>query len=229
MRRLTGRRTCAVGGEIYNIYDHPPKVPGRCDNDGGELVQRPDDREEVIAERLATYEAQTRAAGRLLPPAGRAGGCGWHGPAGAVTERSCSSQVHASERSEPSEMIVCKSSAELETMHRAGLDCLGRAEWLARGGAPGRHHAGPRKDCGQPRRRTRRAAGVQGLSRLSVRAVRLGESGSRARDSFGVAAPEGRRHHLAGFRRRAQRLLWRCGGDGSGRQDRARSARSSCA
>jgi adenylate kinase len=60
MRRLTGRRTCKIGGEIYNIYDHPPKVPGRCDRDGGELVQRPDDREEVIGERLAAYERQTR-------------------------------------------------------------------------------------------------------------------------------------------------------------------------
>lgn len=59
VRRLTGRRTCAIGGEIYNIYDHPPKVPGRCDRDGGDLVQRPDDREEVIAERLAAYERQT--------------------------------------------------------------------------------------------------------------------------------------------------------------------------
>jgi adenylate kinase len=60
LRRLTGRRTCVVGGEIYNIYDHPPKVPGRCDNDGGELIQRPDDREEIIGGRLATYEARTR-------------------------------------------------------------------------------------------------------------------------------------------------------------------------
>jgi adenylate kinase len=60
MRRLTGRRVCAKGGEIYNIYEHPPKVPGRCDRDGGELIQRPDDREDVIAERLAAYERQTR-------------------------------------------------------------------------------------------------------------------------------------------------------------------------
>ena len=60
MRRLTGRRTCAMGGEIYNIYDHPPRVPGRCDRDGGELIQRPDDCEAVIAERLAAYERQTR-------------------------------------------------------------------------------------------------------------------------------------------------------------------------
>ncbi len=59
LRRLTGRRMCKLGGEIYNIYDRPPKVPGRCDNDGGELVQRQDDREEVIAPRLAAYEKQT--------------------------------------------------------------------------------------------------------------------------------------------------------------------------
>ncbi len=59
-RRLTGRRTCSVGGEIYNIYDRAPKVPGRCDHDGGELTQRPDDREEVIQGRLAAYERETR-------------------------------------------------------------------------------------------------------------------------------------------------------------------------
>ncbi len=59
LQRLTGRRTCKVGGEIYNIYDRPPKVPGRCDADGGELFQRPDDREEVIERRLAAYEQQT--------------------------------------------------------------------------------------------------------------------------------------------------------------------------
>ena len=59
IRRLTGRRTCKVGGEIYNIYDRPPKVEGICDNDGGELYQRPDDREEVIQQRLNGYEKQT--------------------------------------------------------------------------------------------------------------------------------------------------------------------------
>jgi len=59
MRRLTGRRTCKVGGEIYNIYERPPKVEGICDKDGGELLQRPDDREEVIRERLHAYEKQT--------------------------------------------------------------------------------------------------------------------------------------------------------------------------
>ena len=60
MRRLTGRRTCSLGGEIYNVFDAPPKVSGICDVDGGELVQRADDRPEVVTERLAAYERQTR-------------------------------------------------------------------------------------------------------------------------------------------------------------------------
>jgi adenylate kinase len=59
LRRITGRRMCKVGGEIYNIYERPPKVDGRCDNDGGELEQRPDDREEIVAPRLQAYEKQT--------------------------------------------------------------------------------------------------------------------------------------------------------------------------
>ena len=59
LRRITGRRMCKVGGEIYNIYERPPKSDLRCDNDGGELEQRPDDREEIVAQRLQAYEKQT--------------------------------------------------------------------------------------------------------------------------------------------------------------------------
>ncbi len=60
LRRLAGRRTCSVDGEIYNIYDHPPKIENRCDVDGGVLTQRPDDRPEVVNERLAAFEQQTQ-------------------------------------------------------------------------------------------------------------------------------------------------------------------------
>jgi adenylate kinase len=60
LRRLTGRRTCSVGGEIYNVYDLPPKVDGICDNDGGKLVQRADDTAEVVKQRLAAYERATK-------------------------------------------------------------------------------------------------------------------------------------------------------------------------
>jgi adenylate kinase len=60
LRRLAGRWTCQVGGEIYNIYDAPPKRAGICDVDGGTLVQRPDDRPEVVKQRLVAYERQTK-------------------------------------------------------------------------------------------------------------------------------------------------------------------------
>ena len=60
LRRLTGRRSCSVGGEIYNIYDMPPKVDGICDKDGGRLVQRADDEPEVVKQRLQAYQRQTK-------------------------------------------------------------------------------------------------------------------------------------------------------------------------
>ncbi|MDP9148144.1 MAG: adenylate kinase [Acidobacteriota bacterium] len=59
MRRITGRRMCKASGEIYNIYDRPPKVAGVCDADGGELMQRPDDREEIVGPRLEAYAKMT--------------------------------------------------------------------------------------------------------------------------------------------------------------------------
>jgi adenylate kinase len=59
LRRVAGRRTCSIGGEIYNIYDAPPKEDEICDVDGGKLIQRPDDRLEVVDERLKAYERQT--------------------------------------------------------------------------------------------------------------------------------------------------------------------------
>ncbi len=59
LRRITGRRMCKTDGEIYNIFERPPKVDGCCDTDGGELVQRPDDREEIVGPRLRAYEKQT--------------------------------------------------------------------------------------------------------------------------------------------------------------------------
>lgn len=60
MKRLTGRRTCAVCGEIYNVYFGPPKQAGVCDKDGGKLLQRADDNEDTIRQRLVAYENQTR-------------------------------------------------------------------------------------------------------------------------------------------------------------------------
>ncbi len=59
LQRLTGRRSCPACGRIYNVYFQPPKAEGVCDVDGGKLVTRKDDTEEVISQRLKAYEAQT--------------------------------------------------------------------------------------------------------------------------------------------------------------------------
>jgi adenylate kinase len=60
VRRLTNRRICKMSGHIYNLADRAPIHPGICDADGSELMQRPDDTETVIRERIQTYERHTR-------------------------------------------------------------------------------------------------------------------------------------------------------------------------
>ena len=61
MRRLTGRRSCPICGEIYNVYSKPPKVDNRCDlHPDAELVHRADDNEESVSTRLATYDELTK-------------------------------------------------------------------------------------------------------------------------------------------------------------------------
>jgi adenylate kinase len=59
LRRITGRRNCPVCQTIYNIYFKPPRVEGVCDVEGAALVQRADDTEQVFAERMRAYSAQT--------------------------------------------------------------------------------------------------------------------------------------------------------------------------
>ncbi len=61
MKRLTGRRSCPVCGEIYNIYSKPPKVEGICDlHPGAELIHRSDDHESSVLTRLETYDELTK-------------------------------------------------------------------------------------------------------------------------------------------------------------------------
>jgi adenylate kinase len=57
--RLTTRRTCEDCGEIYNVKSKPPKEEGKCDKCGGAVVQRDDETEEAISNRLDVYNEQT--------------------------------------------------------------------------------------------------------------------------------------------------------------------------
>jgi adenylate kinase len=60
-KRITGRRSCPVCGEIYNIYFKPPKSDEVCDfHPDTKLARRTDDNAETIKKRLATYELETR-------------------------------------------------------------------------------------------------------------------------------------------------------------------------
>jgi adenylate kinase len=59
LRRITGRRNCPVCQTIYNVYVKPPRVEGLCDVEGAALIQRADDTEQVFAERMRAYSAQT--------------------------------------------------------------------------------------------------------------------------------------------------------------------------
>jgi len=59
MKRLTGRRTCSKTGAVLNIYFSPPAELEACRKAGGELIQRADDNEETIRNRLQVYERQT--------------------------------------------------------------------------------------------------------------------------------------------------------------------------
>jgi adenylate kinase len=57
--RLAGRRTCSRCERTYNVELKPPRVEGICDNCGGRLIQREDDREETVRHRLEVYRRDT--------------------------------------------------------------------------------------------------------------------------------------------------------------------------
>ncbi len=59
MKRLTGRRTCSLTGKLLNVYFSPQEELDACTEAGGELIQREDDNEETIANRLEVYRENT--------------------------------------------------------------------------------------------------------------------------------------------------------------------------
>jgi adenylate kinase len=59
MKRLTGRRTCSTTGQVLNIYFSSPAELEACRKAGGELLQRDDDNEATIRNRLQVYDKQT--------------------------------------------------------------------------------------------------------------------------------------------------------------------------
>ncbi len=60
LRRMSGRRVHLASGRSYHVEFNPPKVEGKDDVTGEPLAQRPDDNEETVKKRIATYHAQTK-------------------------------------------------------------------------------------------------------------------------------------------------------------------------
>lgn len=60
IERMSGRRVHAASGRTYHVKFNPPKVAGKDDVTGEDLIQRDDDKEETVRKRLAVYASQTR-------------------------------------------------------------------------------------------------------------------------------------------------------------------------
>lgn len=60
IERMSGRRTHPASGRSYHLKFNPPKVAGKDDETGEDLIQREDDKEETVKKRLEVYAAQTR-------------------------------------------------------------------------------------------------------------------------------------------------------------------------
>jgi adenylate kinase len=86
-RRLSGRRTCRKCGRVWHVAFDPPSVSDKCDECGGELFQRDDDREETIRHRLDVYQQQTQPLISYYADEGILLGIDATGPVDDVTDR----------------------------------------------------------------------------------------------------------------------------------------------
>lgn len=87
VRRLSGRRGCRRCGRIWHVAFDPPVEPGICDDCGGELFQRDDDREVTIRHRLDVYQQQTTPLVSFYADEGTLLGLDATGPVDEITER----------------------------------------------------------------------------------------------------------------------------------------------
>ncbi|MBI4937750.1 MAG: adenylate kinase [Nitrosomonadales bacterium] len=60
IQRMSGRRAHLASGRTYHVIFNPPRVPGKDDVTGEDLVQRPDDKEDTVIKRLEVYHEQTK-------------------------------------------------------------------------------------------------------------------------------------------------------------------------
>jgi adenylate kinase len=90
VRRLSGRRTCRRCQRVWHVLYEPPSRPDVCDDCGGELFQRDDDKENVIRHRLEVYSSQTAPLVAFYADEGILVGIDATGPVEEVTARALS-------------------------------------------------------------------------------------------------------------------------------------------
>ncbi len=90
VRRLSGRRTCRRCGHVWHVLFDPPARAETCDDCGGELFQRDDDREETIRHRVDVYQQQTSPLISFYADEGILLGIDATGPVEEITDRSLS-------------------------------------------------------------------------------------------------------------------------------------------
>ncbi len=90
VRRLSGRRTCRRCGHVWHVLFDPPSRSERCDDCGGALFQRDDDREDTIRHRLDVYQQQTQPLIAFYADEGILLGVDATGPVEEVTDRALS-------------------------------------------------------------------------------------------------------------------------------------------
>ena len=90
VRRLSGRRTCRRCGHVWHVLFDPPSRSERCDDCGGDLFQRDDDREETIRHRLDVYQQQTQPLIAFYADEGILLGVDATGPVEEITDRALS-------------------------------------------------------------------------------------------------------------------------------------------
>ena len=87
MKRLTGRRTCSLTGKLLNVYLSSQEELDECTNAGGQLIQRKDDNEETIANRLEVYRENTEPLIEFYSKRGKLTAIDAEGPIDVVYER----------------------------------------------------------------------------------------------------------------------------------------------
>ncbi len=170
VRRVRGRRICERCGTTVSAFDGDPSLAQACTTCGGRLVQRSDDSEQVVRDRLKVYWRETQPMigfyeGR--PTFRRVDGA--QAPVDVYAAIAEAVAAVSGKEMDGREMIVCRSAAELERLARVNALVARVLAELAAMVAPGVTTAEVDARGRAAAARGGRRAGVQGLQRVSVR------------------------------------------------------------